>query len=206
MSGEQKLKEEDVIVQHIEDTNTADLLFFTDHCQVYKAKAGDFNDTKASVLGDYIPAKLGMDEGENALYMAVTKDYSGYMLFFFENGKAAKVDMTAYSTKTNRRKLIGAFNDKSPIAAVVYVPEDREFLLTSSQGRMLLIHSGAIPSKSTRSTQGVAVMTLRKGGRVLKAEPYEEGRLHSPNRFRKNIPAVGSMPGAEETEGEQLTL
>jgi DNA gyrase subunit A len=206
MSGEQKLKEEDVVIQHIEDTNSAELLFFTDQHQVYKAKAADFSDTKASVLGDYIPAKLGMDEGENALYMAVTKDYSGYMLFFFENGKAAKVDMSAYATKTNRKKLIGAYSDKSPVVAIFYVKEDGEFLLTSSQGRMLLFHSGAIQSKTTRSTQGVAVMTLRKGSRVLKVQPYIEDMLKNPNRYRKNIPAAGSMPSADETEGEQLKL
>ena len=206
MSGEQKLKEDDAVVQHIEDTNSADLLFFTDKCQVYKAKANDFSDTKASVLGDYIQAKLGMDEGENAVYMAVTHDYDGYMLFFFENGKAAKVDMSAYATKTNRRKLLGAYCDKSPAVQIAYVKEDCEFILTSLQGRMLLVHTGAIPSKSTRGTQGVAVMTLRKGSRLLKAEQYSEGMLVNPNRYRKNIPASGSMPAAEETEGEQLKL
>lgn len=206
MSGEQKLKEEDAVVQHIEDSNSADLLFFTDKCQVYKAKANDFSDTKASVLGDYIPAKLGMDEGENAVYMAVTHDYDGYMLFFFENGKASKVDMSAYATKTNRRKLLGAYCDKSPAVRIAYVKEDCEFILTSLQGRMLLVNTGAIPSKSTRSTQGVAVMTLRKGSRLLKAEQYSEGMLVNPNRYRKNIPASGSMPAAEETVGEQLKL
>jgi len=206
MSGEQKLKEEDLVVQHIEDTNSADLLFFTDKCQVYKAKANDFSDTKASVLGDYIPAKLGMDEGENAVYMAVTHDYEGYMLFFFENGKASKVDMSAYATKTNRRKLLGAYCDKSPAVRIAYVKEDCEFILTSLQGRMLLVHTGAVPSKSTRSTQGVAVLTLRKGSRLLKAEQYSEGMLVNPNRYRKNIPASGSMPAAEETKGEQLKL
>ncbi len=206
MSGEQKLKEDDVVIQHIEDTNSADLLFFTDKCQVYKAKANDFSDTKASVLGDYIPAKLGMDEGENAVYMVLTHDYDGYMLFFFENGKAAKVDMSAYATKTNRRKLLGAYCDKSPAVRIAYVKEDCEFILTSLQGRMLLVHTDAIPSKSTRSTQGVAAMTLRKGSRLLKAEQYSEGMLVNPNRYRKNIPASGSMPAAEETEGEQLKL
>ncbi|MGX8711385.1 MAG: DNA gyrase subunit A [bacterium] len=206
MSGEQKLKEEDEVVQHIEDSNTADLLFFTDRCQVYKAKANDFGDTKASVLGEYIPAKLGMDEGENVLYMAVTHDYDGCMLFFFENGKAAKVDMSAYATKTNRRKLLNAYCDKSPAVRIAYVKEDCDFMLTSLQGRILLVHTGAVPSKSTRSTQGVAVMTLRKGSRLLRAEPYSEGMLVNPNRYRKNIPASGSLPTAEETAGEQLKL
>ncbi len=206
MSGEQKLKEEDEIIQHIEDSNSADLLFFTDRCQVYKAKANDFSDTKASVMGDYIPAKLGMDEGENAVYMAVTGDYAGYMLFIFENGKVAKVDLSVYATKTNRRKLIGAYSDKSPVASVLHIKEDCEILLTSLQGKMLLIHTGAIQSKTTRSTQGVAVMTLRKGSRVLKAQCFAEDMLKNPNRYRKNIPAAGSLPAADETDAEQLQL
>ncbi len=206
MSGEQKLKEEDEVTQHIEDSNSTDLLFFTNKCQVYKAKASDFSDTKASVLGDYIPARLGMDEGENALYMAVTKEYNGYMLFFFENGKAAKVDMSAYATKTNRRKLLSAYCDKSPVVTIEYVTEDCEFLLTTLQGRMLLMHTGAVLSKTTRSTQGVVVMTFRKGSRILKVERYNEDMLSNPNRYRKNIPSAGSLPTAEETVGEQLKL
>ncbi len=206
MSGEHKLKEGDVISQQIEGSNSMELLFFTDRCQVYKAKASDFSDTKASVMGDYIPAKLAMDEGENALYMAAVKEYTGYMVFFFENGKAAKVDMSTYETKTNRKKLVGAYSDKSPVVAMYYVPEDEEFLLTNAQGRILLVHSGAVASKSTRSTQGVQVMTLRKNGRVAKVERYEEGKLKNPNRYRKNIPASGSLPAPEETEGEQMTL
>ncbi len=206
MSGEQKLKEEDEVIQHIEDSNSADLLFFTDRCQVYKAKANDFSDTKASVMGDYIPAKLGMDEGENAVYMAVTGDYAGYMLFIFENGKAAKVDLSVYATKTNRRKLIGAYSDKSPVASILHIKEDCEILLTSSQGKMLLFHTGAIQSKTTRSAQGVAVMTLRKGSRVLKTQRFAEDMLKNPNRYRKSIPAAGSLPAADETEAEQLKL
>ena len=206
MSGEQKLKEGDEVVQQLESTNNVDLLFFTDRAQVYKAKASDFGDTKASVLGEYIPAKLGMDEDENAIYMAVTKDYGGYMLFFFENGKVAKVNMESYATKTNRRKLLGAYSDKSPAASIAYIQEDCEFLLTSAQGRMLLMHTGAIQPKTTRNTQGVAAMTLRKGGRLLRAVPYAEGMLKKPDRYRKNIPALGALPTPEETEGEQLTL
>lgn len=206
MSGEQKLKEGDEVTQQLEDSNACDLLFFTNKCQVYKAKAADFSDTKASVLGDYIPAKLGMDEGENAIYMAVTKDYDGYMLFCFENGKVAKVDMETYATKTNRKKLLSAYSDKSPINTIFYVKADCELLLTSSQGRMLLIHTGAIQAKTTRNTQGVAVMTLKRGQRVLNVQEYTEGMLQNPNRYRKNIPATGAMPNAEETVGEQLTL
>lgn len=206
MSGEQKLKEDDVIIQHVESVNSADLLFFTDKFQVYKAKINDFSDTKASVLGEYIPAKLGMDEGESTLYMAVTKEYEGYMVFFFENGKVAKVDMSAYATKTNRRKLLSAYCDKSPIITIAYVSEDCEFLMTSQQGRMLLIHTGSVLNKATRNTQGVVVMTFRKGSCVLKAERYTDDMLSNPNRYRKTIPATGSLPNAQEIVGEQLKL
>lgn len=206
MSGEQKLKENDHITQQEEATNNTELLFFTDKCQVYKTRASEFSDTKASVLGEYIPAKLGMEEGESAVYMAVTKDYKGFMLFVFENGKVAKVEMSAYATKTNRKKLVGAYSDKAPLAAALYVPEDCEILLTSSAGRLLLMHTGSIQSKSSRNTQGVAVMTLKRGQKVLRVQAYEEGMLKKPDRYRKAIPALGAMPAAEETLGEQLTL
>ena len=146
MSGEQKLKEGDEIVRVVEASNACDLLFFTSMCQVYKARVSDFEDTKASVLGEYIPAKLGFDEGENVCFTAVTGDYKGDMLFFFENGKAAKVELASYATKLNRKKLINAFSDKFPLAAAAQLAEDCEFLLMSSAGRMLLVHTGAIPA------------------------------------------------------------
>lgn len=130
MSNTQKLKEGDSILETFESSNNKDLLFFTDKCTVYKAKANDFPDTKASAMGEYVAAKLGFEEGENARFMVVTSDYSGYLLFFFENGKAAKVELSAYATKTNRRKLIGAYSDKSPLAAMYHLPEDCEFPLT----------------------------------------------------------------------------
>ena len=151
MSGEQKLKEGDQIAQQVEDQNTAELLFFSDRSQVYKLKAADFADTKASVLGEYIPAKAQMDEGESAVYMAVTHQYDGFMLFFFENGKAAKVEMSAYQTKQNRKKLLNAYSDKSPLAAALYVKEDCEVLLTASSGRMLLFHTGSSPPRPLRT-------------------------------------------------------
>ncbi len=206
MSGEHKLKEGDAIVQTVETSNNRDLLFFTDKGTVYKAKAADFADTKASVMGDYIASKLGFDEGENALYMAVTADYSGYMLFFFENGKAAKVEMASYATKTNRRKLVGAYSDKSPAVAIIQVPEDREFMLTATSGRRLLVHTGAIAAKTTRNTIGVQVMTL-KGRHTLQAVvPFEEGMVTKSNRYRtKSLPAAGALPLAEDI-GEQLTM
>lgn len=206
MSGEQKMKEGDAVVQAAEDSNTAELLFFSDRCQVYKSRACDFDDTKASVLGDYIPSKLGMDEDEHAVYMAVTHDYKGYMLFFFENGKAAKVDMAAYQTLTRRKKLLGAYSDKSPLAAAYYVAEDAEFLLTSTTGRMLLVHSGAVAGKTTKNTQGVAVMTLKKSAKLALVKPHLIGSLANEHRYRtKTLPAAGMMPRPEDL-GEQLTL
>lgn len=206
MSGEHKLKEGDEIVQTIETTNNHELLFFSDQCSVYKSHADDFKDTKTSVMGDYIPARLGFAEGEGARYMAVLSDYSGYMLFFYENGKVAKVEMSAYATKTNRRKLVGAYSDKSPLVAMFYVPEDGEFVLTSTSGRRLLVHTGAIAPKATRSTIGVQVLTL-KGKHTLKSvTPYVPGSLTKESRYRtKSLPAAGAMPQAEDF-GEQLSL
>ena len=206
MSGEQKLKEGDEIAQQMEEQNSAELLFFSDKCQVYKMKASDFADTKASVLGEYIPAKAQMDENERAVYMAVTHEYDGYMLFFFENGKVAKVDMSAYQTKQNRKKLLNAYSDKSPLAVALYVKEDREVLLTASSGRMLLFHTGLIQPKTTKNTQGVQAMNLKKGQRLMSVRLYEEGMLKNPNRYKKNLPALGALPDGEENTGEQLKL
>lgn len=207
MSSNHKLKDGDEIVQNCEFSNNGELLFFTDKCQVYKAKAADFTDTKASALGEYVPAKLGMDEGENAVYMVATKDYKGMLLFAFENGKLAKVPLEAYQTKTNRKKLTGAYSDKSPLAGMVFFTEDKEFLLKASSGRMLLVHSGAINLKTTRSTQGVAVMKLKKGHRLFEISEYVEGTFAKPQRYRtKTLPTLGAMPANEDSTDEQLTL
>ena len=206
MSGEHKLKEGDEIVQTFETTNNHELLFFSDQCSVYKSHAADFKDTKASVMGDYIPAKLGFAEGESTRYMALLSDYSGYMLFFYENGKVAKVEMSAYATKANRRKLVGAYSDKSPLVGVFYVPKDTEFVLTSTSGRRLLVHTGAIAPKSTRSTIGVQVLTLKGKHTLQSVVPYVAGSLTKESRYRtKSLPAAGAMPQAEDF-GEQLTL
>ena len=207
MSSNHKLKDGDEIAQTCEFSNNGELLFFTDKCQVYKAKAADFTDTKASALGEYVPAKLGMDEGENAVYMVATKDYKGMLLFAFENGKLAKVPLEAYQTKKNRKKLTGAYSDKSPLAGMVFFTEDKEFLLKASSGRMLLIHSGAINLKTTRSTQGVAVMKLKKGHRLFEFSEYVEGTFAKPQRYRtKTLPTLGAMPANEDSTDEQLTL
>lgn len=206
MSGEQKLKDGDEMTQTMESTNNRELLFFTNRCQVYKAKVADFDDTKASVLGDFVPAKLGMEEGESVVYMAVTKDYSGFMLFFFENGKVAKVELSAYETKTNRKKLVKAYSDKSPLAAARFAAEDSELVLQSSAGRLLLLHTGAITPKTTKDTIGVAVMTLKRGQKLMRVRDYREGEFAKPHRYRtKNLPAAGALLSAED-EGEQLAL
>ncbi len=207
MSSAHKLKDGDEITQEIEFSNNCDLLFFSDKCQVYKAKASDFADTKASVLGDYVAAKLSMDEGENAISMIATKDYKGILIFAFENGKVAKVPLESYATKTNRKKLTGAYSDKSPIAAIMYLPEDCEILLKSSSGRMLLVHTGALALKTTRSTQGVAVMKLKKGHRLFEMSVYKEGTFAKPQRYRtRSLPTMGALPSNEDTADEQLTL
>ena len=207
MSGEQKLKDGDEIIQELEFTNNCDLLFFTDKCQVYKAKADDFAQTKASVLGDYVAAKLGFDEGENAVKMVVTKDYKGMLLFAFENGKAAKVPLESYATKTNRNKLTGAYSDKSPLVGLLYMPEDEEVLFKASSGNMLLVHTGALTLKTTRSTQGVAVLKPKKGHRLFSIERYKEGTFTNPKRYRtSSLPARGALPVNDDSKDEQLSL
>ena len=206
MSGEHKLKDGDEIVKTVEGSNLDELLFFTDKCQVYKAKASDFDDTKASVLGDYVASKLQMDEGENAVFMAVTKDYSGHMLFVFENGKAAKVPLNSYATKTNRKKLLKAYSDKSPLTAMVQLSEDKDIILKSSAGRLLLINTGAVSIKTTKDTIGVAVMNLKRGQRVEEVRDYVEGEFAKEHRYRtKNLPALGAFLSVEDA-GEQLKL
>ena len=207
MSSVHKLKDGDEMMQEIEFSNNCDLLFFTDKCQVYKAKASDFSDTKASVLGDYVAAKLAMDENENAIKMVATKDYKGILLFAFENGKIAKVPLESYATKTNRKKLTGAYSDKSPIVGVLYLEEDKEVLVKSSSGRMLLVHTGALSLKSTRSTQGVAVLKLKKGHRLFEICEYDEGTFAKPQRYRtRSLPALGALPSNEDITDEQLSL
>ena len=205
MSADQKLKEGDSITQSVTATNRSELLFFTDKCQVYKTTAADFDDTKASVLGDYLPAKLGMDSGENPVFMAVTTDYQGYMLFAFENGKAAKVPLSAYATKTRRRKLANAYSDKARLVQALQLAEDCEVLFTSSDTRMLIVHSGLIPAKVTKDTQGVAVMALKKKHLLVSARIYDGG-FADPKRYMvRTLPGAGALPKDGDAT-EQLTL
>lgn len=206
MSGTQKLKDGDEIAQTVETANSAELLFFTNKCQVYKSRACDFDDAKASVLGDYVAAKLEMEEGELPVYMAVTSDYSGYMMFFFENGKAAKVSLDAYRTVTKRKKLIKAFSDKSPVAAVMQLAADEEIVVISSAGRHLLLNTAVILPKTTKDTIGIGVMTLKKGQRLMSARKYREGEFAKAYRYRaKNLPAAGALLSSED-EAEQMTF
>lgn len=205
MSADQKLKEGDSITQSVTATNRSELLFFTDKCQVYKTTAADFDDTKASVLGDYLPAKLGMDSGENPVFMAVTTDYQGYLLFAFENGKAAKVPLSAYATKTRRRKLANAYSDKARLVQALQLSEDCEVLFTSSDTRMLIVHSGLIPAKVTKDTQGVAVMALKKKHLLVSARIYDGG-FADPKRYMvRTLPGAGALPKDGDAT-EQLTL
>ena len=205
MSGEQKLKEGDSIIQEVAATNRSELLFFTDQFQVYKTTAADFDDTKASVLGDYLPAKLGMDAGEIPVCMVVTTDYQGDLLFAFENGKVARVPLSAYATKTRRRKLARAYSDKSRLVQVLHLIGEQELLFTSTDTRMLLVHSGLIPAKVTKDSQGVAVMALKKKQLLASAQLYQ-GNFADPKRYTvRTLPGAGALPKDGDAT-EQLTL
>ena len=206
MSGEQKLKEGDEIEAQIETRNNAELLFFTNKCQVYKCRVGDFDDGKASVMGDYIAARLSMDEGESPVYMALTTDYKGHMFFLFANGKAAKVPMESYATKQNRRKLVNAFSDKSPLVYAAYLHDECELAIYTSAGRLLLVHSAQVPAKQTKNTAGVNVITLKKNHSITHARRADRVELADPHRFRvRTLPAAGALLRAQDT-AEQLKL
>lgn len=207
MSGEHKLKEGDFISQSFEANNKTELIFFSDKAQAYKSKASAFDDTKASLMGDYIPAKLGFDEGENLTATLVTTDYSGYIVFFYENGKAAKIPVKSYETKTNRKKLAKAYSEKSPLIAALLVKEDCDILLRSSSGHALLFNTAMILPKATRDSQGVQVMTLRKKASLESAKIIDpETELSELEKYRsKAVPAAGK-PAKELGDSNQLTL
>ena len=207
MSGEQKYKEGDGLRQSFETTSAAEIMFFTDKCQVYKTRLSEFDDTKASVLGDYLPAKLGMDAGETPVYAVLPGDYSGAMLFFFENGKAARVDLTAYQTTSNRRKLTGAYSDKSPLAAILRIDQDRELAVYSTEPRCLIFHTALLAPKTTRTTQGVAVMNLKPKYHLDTVKPLEETSISNQSRYRvRAVPAAGALLRQEDSEEQQLGL
>ena len=193
MSKEQHLKTGDEVIYEEEGNNRDELLFFTDKCQVYKCKVCEFSDTKASMLGEYIPAKLQIPDGENIIQMFNIKDYSGDILFFFENGKVARVGVSSYETKTNRKKLMNAYSDKSKVVAICKIGSDEDFILTSSGGKHLIMNTSCLQSKTTKNTQGVAIMKLRKGQILLNAERYKANSLENESRYRaKSFPAAGS--------------
>ena len=206
MSGEQKLKEGDRIINQIETRNNVWLLFFTNRCQVYKCRAGDFADGKASLMGEYVPAALGMEPEETPVFMALTEDYKGYMLFFFDNGKCARVPMESYATKQNRKKLLKAYSDKAPLVQALQIREETELAIQTSAGRLLLVGTAQIPAKQTRDTAGVAVITLKKNQTITSIRPASEMELTNPHRYRvRTLPAAGALLRAEDT-AEQMSF
>ena len=207
MSGEQKFKEDDALSMSVESSNAAELMFFTDKAQVYKTRASDFADGKASQLGDYLPAKLGMAEGESVMGMVLPGDYSGYMIFFFENGKAAKVELSAYKTTSNRRRLTGAYSDKSPLKALLHLKEDREIAVYSTEPRVLIVNTALLGVKTTSTTQGVALLTLKKKYVLDTVRFPEETGITDLARYRgRSIPATGALLKTEDSDDKQLSL
>ena len=207
MSGEQRFKEGDGLRFSRETTNAAELLVFTDRCQVYKARCADFDDGKASVLGDYLPAKLGFDEGESVVEVCFPGDYSGFVLFVYENGKAAKVALSAYATKSNRRKLTGAYSDKSPLKAVFVFAEEQQLALYSTENRALVFSTAQLAPKTTRATQGVAVMTLKRKAVVHRAALLEQSGIVNAARYRtRALPAAGALLRDEDAEEKQIAM
>ena len=207
MSGEQKYKENDSLSQSFEGTNRTELLLFTDHQQVYKMKVSDQPDTKASVLGTYLPTALGFDEGENIVCMINPSDYRGELLLVFQNGKVARIPVASYETKTNRRRLTGAFSDKSPLVAVLPLEEEREFVLYTNEGRALIFKSALLMPKTSRTTQGVSVMTLKKKYIVDRAAFLSDTPIRNLSRYRaKSLPAAGALLKEEDRGEEQMSL
>ena len=207
MSSEQKYKEGDGPFLQWEGNNRDELLVFTDRQQCYKAWLSDFDDAKASVLGDYLPTKLGFDEGESPVWAVVTGDFAGHILFFFENGKAARVELSAYQTQTRRKKLTGAYSGKSPLVAALLLEEDLEMAVTSTEGRCLIFHTASLAPKSTRATQGVNVMTLKPKYRVADARPLADTPIVNAARYRaRSLPVAGALLKEEDRGEEQMTL
>ena len=207
MSGEQKFKEGDSLLFSQETSNNQELLVFTDRCQVYKCRLSDFEDSKASVLGEFLPSRLGFDEGESFLTAILPGDYQGSVLFVFENGKAAKVALAGYETKTNRKRLTGAYSDKSPIKAILPLYEDAQIALYASDGRCLIFSTAQIAVKTTRATQGVAVLSLKKKAVLLRAVPLAQAGIVNEARYRtRTLPAAGALLREEDSEEKQLTM
>ncbi len=207
MSGEQKYKEGDALRASFETTNRAELLFLTDRQQMYKARVSDFEDGKASQLGVYLPAKLQMDEGEGILAMLLPGDYTKHLLLIFENGKAARIEMSAYETKTNRRKLINACSDKSPVAAVFHLAEETDIVCYSDDGRALIFNTAQLQPKTSRTTQGVNVMSIKPKRALVRAETLDQSAIANPARYRvRSLPGAGAILKPEDTGAQQMSL
>ena len=207
MSGEQKFKEGDSLDYTRETTNRAELLVFTDQFQCYKTRLSDFDDGKASLLGDYLPSKLGFDQGENLLQVIFPGDSKGFVLFFFENGKVAKVPLSAYETKTNRKKLTGAFSDKSRVVKILSLESDAQIALYSTDGRAMIFSTADLLPKTTRNTIGVAVMSLKKKALLQNALLLEESGIENVSRYRmKSIPAAGALLRPEDSQEKQAAF
>ena len=204
LSGDQKFKEGDSLQFSKEATNRAELLVFTDRFQCYKTRLSDFEDGKASVLGDYLPQKLGMEAGENIVQVIFAGDYKGFLLFFFENGKVAKVPLSAYETKTNRKKLTGAYSDKSPLVKAMALDADEQIVLYSDDGRAAIFSTALLLPKTTRNTIGVAVLSLRKKAKLSGAAVLSESGIVNESRYRsKTIPSAGAVLKEEDAPDKQ---
>ena len=207
MSGEQKFKEGDSLAFSVETTNRAELLVFTDRYQCYKTRLSDFDDSKASLLGDYLPQKLGFEQGENMLQVVLPGDYKGFVLFFFENGKVAKVPLSAYETKTNRKKLTGAYSDKSPLKAVMALSSDEQVAVYTTDGRAAIFSTAQLLPKTTRNTQGVAVISLKKKATLSGAVLLSRSGIVNQSRYRsKTIPTAGAVLKEEDSPEKQISF
>jgi DNA gyrase subunit A len=207
MSGEQKYKESDGEFIAFTATNRSELLIFTDKQQCYKCRASDFEDTKASVLGTYLPSFLKMDDGESVIYLAAPGDYSGSVFFFFDNGKAARVEMSSYATKTNRRKLTGAYSDRAPVVSILAAREECDVAAFSSDGRAAVFNTSLLASKATRSTQGVQAVTLRRNTTVTRVCPVAATTIRNVSRYRlRVIPASGARLAEEDSAQIKLEI
>ena len=207
MGGEQKYKEDDALRQSFDTTNNSEIMFFTDRCQVYKTRLSEFEDSKASVLGDYLPAKLGMDSDERVIHAVLPGDYRGSLFFFYENGKCARIELAAYQTVSNRRRLTGAYSDRSPLMTLLHLTEERELALYSTEPRVLIFHTALLAPKSTRSSQGVAVLTLKKKHTLARAALTEETGIANQSRYRvRSLPAAGALLKEEDSDDKQLSL
>ena len=207
MNSDQKYKDGDGLLQSFESTNASEIMFFTNKCQVYKNKLSDFDDAKASVLGDYLPGKLGFDEEEFVVWAVLPGDYAGALLFFFENGKVARVNLSAYQTATNRRKLTGAYSDKSPLVTIMHLQEEQELAVYTNEPRALIFQTALLVPKTTRTAQGVAVMTIKPKYHLESVAPLSETHIQNKTRYRvRALPASGALLREEDSEEQQIGL